>query len=59
MELWLELMKCKIPYTPLQIQKNKFKPNKIVIFLDNIILNNALISTFCKQFNAKIVKNIL
>lgn len=54
-----QLMKCKIPITPLQIKKTEFKPNEIVIFLDNIILNNAFISIFCKQFNAKVVKNIL
>lgn len=59
MEFWSELMMCEIPYTSLQIQKNKFKPNEIVIFLDNVILNNAIIGIFCKQFNAKVVKNIL
>lgn len=54
-EKWPVLMKNKIPSTSIETKHN-YKINQIVVFLNNISVDNTIISKFCNQFNIKHIK---
>lgn len=47
-----------VKYTSVKIEQ-KYKMEQITMFLNNVILNNVIITQFCEQFNIKLIKTIL
>ncbi|XP_025204780.1 BRCA1-associated RING domain protein 1-like isoform X3 [Melanaphis sacchari] len=54
-----ELMENQVSCISPQIDLINYKSDEIVIVLNNISLKSATVNTFCKQFNIKLVQNVL
>lgn len=59
-EMWSDLLKCKIPNSSFKSTMVHWSTaNEIIIFLNNVSLNSAVVHNFCAKFNVKLDKNIV
>jgi len=54
-----ELLENQVSCKSTPICLRNYELEEIVIVLNNISLKSATVNTFCKQFNIKLVQNIL